>query len=214
LALSKNIWVTASPLIKPILEILKVWWWLPLPFLLGKPFFFLLRWWRVDVWLATVYKPILLEIKIPKDSLKPIRAMEEVMTSIHAVITQPPDFWEKWIEGQFQTSICFEIISVGGEIHFYIRFHADYRQAIESSIYAQFPEAEITQVQDYTKNVPQNIPNKDWDKMAAQVNLGMTDLNALIIDVRGNPGGYLQSAVHIAGEFFRNDVVLYEETYS
>ena len=38
-----------------------------------------------------------------------------------------------------------------------------FRQLIESNIYSQYPEVEIVQVEDYTKNVPVDIPNRDWD---------------------------------------------------
>ncbi len=40
----------------------------------------------------------------------------------------------------------------------------------------------------------------------------MSELDAVIIDVRGNPGGYLESAVHIAEDFYRGKPVLFEET--
>ena len=56
-----------------------------------------------------------------------------------------------------------EIVSIGGEIHFYIRTPEQFRGIIESNIYSQYPEAEIFEVPDYTKNVPQDIPNKEWD---------------------------------------------------
>lgn len=54
--------------------------------------------------------------------------------------------------------------------------------------------------------------NQDWSRVVSEVNVQMKELDAVIIDVRGNPGGYLQSAVHIASEFFRNKPVLWEET--
>lgn len=54
--------------------------------------------------------------------------------------------------------------------------------------------------------------NKDWDKAVGEISVQMKELDAVVVDVRGNPGGYLQSAVYLAGEFFRNKVVLYEET--
>lgn len=173
--LSKNIWEFSAPVILPIWEIIKEFWWVVLPFILIKPFLYLWLWYRVEVWLSTVYKPILLEIKIPKDSLKPIRAMENVMVSWHGVINQPPDWWEKWIDGQVQTSLWLEMVSIGGEIHFFLRFHSDYRQAIESSIYAQYPEAEIIQAQDYVKSVPADIPNKEWDLFGSDYRLAVKD---------------------------------------
>ncbi len=53
--------------------------------------------------------------------------------------------------------------------------------------------------------------NDDWDKTVKEVNVRMSELNAIVLDLRGNPGGYLQSAVHIASDFYTNKPVLYEE---
>jgi len=53
--------------------------------------------------------------------------------------------------------------------------------------------------------------NSGWDKAVAEINTQMKELDAVVVDLRGNPGGYLQSAVHVAGEFFRNKPVVYEE---
>ncbi len=53
--------------------------------------------------------------------------------------------------------------------------------------------------------------NTEWDKAAAEVNVQMTQLDAVVVDVRGNPGGYLDSAKHIAEEFFIGKPVLFEE---
>ena len=53
--------------------------------------------------------------------------------------------------------------------------------------------------------------NKEWDDSVSEINVKVKELDALIIDVRGNPGGYLQSAVHIGEEFFRGKPVVYEE---
>jgi len=143
-------------------KIIENWWWFPLPFILWKPFLFLYHWWRVDCFLSK-QKWVMFEIRLPKEVLKPIRAMEFVMASIHGVIFHPPDWWEKWIDGQIQLSINFEIVSLGGEPHFFVRIPVSYRDGVESAIYSQYPEAEIKEVDDYTKYVPQNIPNKDWD---------------------------------------------------
>lgn len=54
--------------------------------------------------------------------------------------------------------------------------------------------------------------NKDWDKAVSEITVQMKELDALVVDVRGNPGGYLQSAVYLAGEFMKKEIVLYEET--
>ena len=53
--------------------------------------------------------------------------------------------------------------------------------------------------------------NESWAKVAREVNVKMPELDAIILDLRGNPGGYLQSAVYIAGEFFKNKPVVWQE---
>lgn len=53
--------------------------------------------------------------------------------------------------------------------------------------------------------------NEQWAKAVSEINVKMRELDAVVVDVRGNPGGYLQSAVYIAGEFFRGKPVLYQE---
>lgn len=144
-----------------IWQIIRAWWWLFLPFILWNPAIYLWLWWRREEWLKA-QKIILLEIKMPKEVLKPIKAMEQVFAGFHA-IHDIFVFREKWIEGQFQLSISCEIVSLDGETHFYIRTSEIYRNIIESNVYSQYPEAEISLVDDYTKYVPQDIPNKDWD---------------------------------------------------
>ena len=155
-------------------QIIKVWWWVLIPFLFLKPFLYLWLWWRIDLWLKK-HKFIILEIRLPKDVLKPIRAMEVVMASFHGAVYHPPDWWEKWIDGQIQTSISFEIVSIDGEPHFFIRFLPQYRDAIESAIFSQYPDAEIKEVDDYAKRVPQDIPNKDWDMFGSDYKLNRDD---------------------------------------
>ncbi len=54
--------------------------------------------------------------------------------------------------------------------------------------------------------------NEEWTKAVKEINAKVTELDAIILDVRGNPGGYLQAAVYIAEEFFRGEPVLYQET--
>ena len=150
---------------------LKTWWWVFLPFILWGPARFLWLFWRTEIWMRKIFRPILLEVRIPKESIKPVRAMENVLAGIWQACYEPPNWIEKWWEGQVLLSIHFEIVSIGGEIHFYIRSDKKYRDPIEANIYSQYPEAEITVAEDYTKYVPQDIPNKDWDLWATDYRL-------------------------------------------
>ena len=153
-------------ILSPFAQFLRSWWWLILPFLLKDFFAKRWLWWRNEGWLAKNFHPIILELKIPYDNTKPIRAMETVMANIHAIIYRPADAWETWVDGQLQTSMAIEMVSIEGEIHFYIRMDAGYRDAVEAAFYAQYPSIEIVEAEDYTRKVPLNIPNKDWDLWA------------------------------------------------
>jgi len=151
-----------SPVLSPIWQILKSWWWLFIPFILWQPLSFLWLWRRKDIWLKKI-NFILLEIKIPKEVLKPMRAMETVIDGLWQIIYDVGGWWERWIDGKILLSYSFEIASIGGETHFFVRIPEVSRDPIESAIYSQYPDAEISIAEDYTKYVPQDIPNKDWD---------------------------------------------------
>ena len=155
------------PTLEKVWEIVKVWWWLPMPFVLWPPFSFLWRWWRTEKFLKE-NPSIILEIKIPKEVIKPIRAMEVVLDGLWQILYDAPDpYYEKWIEGKVICSYSFEIVSIGGEPHFYIRIPKANKDAIEAVIYGQYSAAEISVVEDYAKRIPKDIPNKDWDLWGA-----------------------------------------------
>jgi hypothetical protein len=116
----------------------------------------------MEVWLFK-QKKVLLEIRMPRDVLKPMRSMEQVFSALWGQAYDPPDWWEKWWEGKQNDSLQIEMISLEGQPHLYIRCSVGRRKNIEASIYAQYPDAEIIEAEDYSKKVPQDIPNKDWE---------------------------------------------------
>lgn len=59
---------------------------------------------------------------------------------------------EKWWTGEIPDSFSFEIVSLGGYIQFIINCCEQYRDLVEAIIYAQYPDAEIMEVEDYTKD--------------------------------------------------------------
>jgi carboxyl-terminal processing protease len=54
--------------------------------------------------------------------------------------------------------------------------------------------------------------NDEWTKAVNEINVQMKQLDTVVVDVRGNPGGYLDSAVYIASEFFKDKPVVWEES--
>ncbi|MBU4124626.1 MAG: hypothetical protein KKI14_04150, partial [Nanoarchaeota archaeon] len=142
-----------------------------MPFILWWPFSFLWLWWRADKF-SSESPYLLLEIKIPKEVLKPIRAMEVVLDGLWQIAyDEAGTIYEKWVEGKSSLAYSFEIVSIEGEPHFYIQIPKANIDAIEGSIYAQYPNAEISIVDDYIKKIPQDIPNQEWDLWGADYKL-------------------------------------------
>ena len=94
-------------------------------------------------------KWILLEIKIPREVQKTPLAMEQFFMSIHSLKNTPGNFFEKYIEGVVTMWWSMEIVSFGGEIHFYIRTSERHKKIIEAGLYAQYPYVEVSEAKDY-----------------------------------------------------------------
>ncbi len=53
--------------------------------------------------------------------------------------------------------------------------------------------------------------NTDWSDAVIQLKNQMPNLKGVVLDVRGNPGGYLNSAIFVASEFIPKGAVMFEE---
>ncbi|MFA6254584.1 MAG: hypothetical protein WC675_00935 [Patescibacteria group bacterium] len=113
---------------------------------------------------------ILLAIDIPKNNEQTPRAVENIFSHL-AGAHQPLNFYNRWWDGEIPDSFSFEIISIGGYIQFLIHFPDKYRDLIEAIIYAQYPDAEITEVDDYTKHWSIKFPNTEHDLWGTEVKL-------------------------------------------
>lgn len=93
----------------------------------------------------------LLELKLPANVDKSPLAMELVLNQMH----QPPDegdwYWKYW-RGQTRSWFSLEIVSFGGDIHFYVWTRKKYKPGMEAHFYSQYPGVEIYEVEDYTKD--------------------------------------------------------------
>lgn len=134
-------------------------WWIALPLI---TFFFFWEFWvlYIQFKFITRIKWVLLEIKVPKNILKTPKAMEQIFAAAHAPYSYGLRVEEKYWEGMVEYWMSFEIVGRAGESHFYLRLPRQFRTAMESAIYAQYPEAEITEVEDYVKQMPKVLPDK------------------------------------------------------
>jgi len=155
-------------------SIISSWWWVFLVIFLIKKFIFMWRKWREESFAETVDYEVF-ELKMPREVERPFKAMEQVFAGWW-MFYDPADWWEYWWEGKYQVKISIEIVSNGGEIHFYLRFPKSLKNLVESSIYSQYPEVELTEAEDYTEKVPEDLPNETWDMWGCDYELMKPDI--------------------------------------
>ena len=104
-----------------------------------------------------------LEVIPPKEIERGPKMMESVFQGLSGVTTTPNNF-DLWVDGKWiQDRFSFEIFGENGQAHFIIRVQKRLRNMVEANIYAQYPGAEIMEVDDYTLRFPKIMPNRDWD---------------------------------------------------
>lgn len=102
-------------------------------------------------------KFILLEVVIPREIKKSPKAMEQVLAALHSLRNAPGDIKEKYYEGEVTVPFGLEMISFGGEIHFYIRCQKKQRNLVESAFFSYYQDVEFVEVEDYVKKFPQTL---------------------------------------------------------
>ncbi len=89
----------------------------------------------------------LIHILVPKNNEKDPVSAEQMFASLHGIFRP---------EEKLQEQLSFEIVSRGKYIHFYAYVPTDLKDFVEGQIYAQYPNVEINQVEDYTTEKKNN----------------------------------------------------------
>lgn len=113
-------------------------------------------------WASKMPPAVILAIDVPRRNEQSIQAMENLFDHLqgtHGTFTK----WAKYVEGEFQRSFSVELVSIDGNVQFLIRCPGDWRNLVEAAVYGQYPDAEITEVEDYVNSVPKDYPNDTHD---------------------------------------------------
>lgn len=117
----------------------------------------------------------LLEIKPPKEVFKSPAAMELVLNALYAG-AQGGDWVTKYWKGEVSLWHSLEIISIDGQVRFFVRTPEKFKKMIEAQVYAQYPQAEVFEVEDYTKNVPSYNKDESFNIWACNFILSKDDI--------------------------------------
>lgn len=133
------------------------------------PFFIVVGFGAWKVWLLNIRirygrtrKWVILAIDVPKDNEQSPKAVENIFAHLagaHGTLTKAEMYWE----GKTQDWFSLEIISIEGYVQFLIRTVTRFRDLVEAAVYSQYPDAVITEVEDYTKGYPNDYPNDRYD---------------------------------------------------
>lgn len=118
----------------------------------------LMIWLFLNTWLS--YKrrawmrekgSILLEIKLPREIARSPAAMEVVLSGLSD--STVGSLTDVFVDGRLREWLSLEMVSFGGEVKFFIWAFPRSKKNIEARIYAQYPDAEIFEVEDYATKV-------------------------------------------------------------
>ncbi|PIR88450.1 MAG: hypothetical protein COU09_02135 [Candidatus Harrisonbacteria bacterium CG10_big_fil_rev_8_21_14_0_10_44_23] len=99
----------------------------------------------------------ILELQIPREIKQSAKAMDQVLQVLHTVNDDPTDLIKKYWIGQKTLPISFEMVSFGGEVHFYVRILSTHRQVVETAFFSFYPDVEVHEVEDYMKQLPETV---------------------------------------------------------
>lgn len=151
-----------SGIFQSIIEVFQYVWWIVLPLVLFFIFWELRLRYLQDGFIKNI-KWITLELRIPKENLKTPKAMEQVFSAVHAIYSRKIKGHDKLIKGKVQHWMSFEMVGHDAGVYFFIKTPADYKNLIESALFSQYPDAEISEVEDYTAFYPSVLPNQTYN---------------------------------------------------
>lgn len=112
---------------------------------------------------------VFLAINVPKQTEQPPKAIENFFLHMTGLFSGKGTLIDRFWKGKLQDRFSCELISRGGFVQFYVRVAAKYRPLFEAAIFAQYPDAEITETTDYVLDVPQRWPDDNFDMWGSEL---------------------------------------------
>jgi hypothetical protein len=113
---------------------------------------------------------VILEIVPPREVLRSPRGMELFLTNALYHWSMKGGREQYW-QGAVWFWHSLEIVSIDGQVHFYIRIPSRLKELVETQMYAQYPQAQIKLVEDYTLGVDKITKDSDWNLYGCEFKL-------------------------------------------
>jgi len=115
-----------------------------------------------------------LRIRVPEDNVRNPRSMEEALNTIHG-IEKKPDLLEIYLDGFIPPWFSLEMRGTSEGVSYIMRVLAGNAPMIQAAIYAQYPDAEIEEVGDYTTPYALENLEKEFDIWGTEMVLSKED---------------------------------------
>ena len=113
---------------------------------------------------------VMLEIIPPREVLRSPKGMELFFTNALYHFSEKGGLEEYW-QGAVWFWFSLEIVSIEGQVHFYIRTPTRIKDLIENQIYAQYPQSQVKVVEDYTLAVSEISEESGWNLWGCEFKL-------------------------------------------
>ncbi len=117
----------------------------------------------------------LLQIRVPQDVFKSPAAMEIFLANAFYQTGGVGTWVQKYWLGNVPAWFSLEIVSIEGRLFFFIYTQEKFRPIIEAQLYAQFPQVEVVQTDDYTDMIPTYNKSADWNMFGGEFTLTKDD---------------------------------------
>ncbi|MFA5995355.1 MAG: hypothetical protein WCW27_03055 [Patescibacteria group bacterium] len=102
----------------------------------------------------------LYRVEVPQNNEQSMKAVEQIFAQIYGTYNVP-DWWERWWQGFVQEEFALEIVSDDGYITYYVRTPTYYKEIMQAAFYSHYPDAILTEVEDYAKDITVEMINKE-----------------------------------------------------
>ncbi|MCR4260726.1 MAG: hypothetical protein NUV96_00045 [Candidatus Colwellbacteria bacterium] len=200
-------------------------WWLVIPL---ATLVLLRDWWLIHITERYIeeMKWVLLEIIIPKENVKSVKAMEQVVAALHGTYSFGIKRKDKYKKGKVEDWMSLEMVGFNEGVHFFIRTPEPHRHLVEAALLSEYPDAEILEVDDYIERLKEkpfsdrdifgtdfalvkanHFPLKTYEYFEDQVEERMLDPLATITEVmstlKNNEAIWLQLLIRPTGDTWR-----------
>ena len=120
-----------------------------------------------------------MEIRMPREVTKSPRAMEQVLLAMSTLRNSTGDPREVYLDGEVTRWFSLEMVSFGGEIHFYVRCRNKLKNLVRAAFFAYYRDVEVEEVEDYIARFPANTQEmyaKGYDTWGTEMVLNKKSL--------------------------------------